>query len=165
MLRYQLHNIPKGTAFVLTASATDPENDPITYMWEQVNNATVTINKSNLGTTTSGATFRSFTPTTSPTRYFPKLSSVLAGVLDNSTNQWESVSQVARSTKFSVTVRDNNPDPQQQQTQSAEQTIVVGNDGPFKVLTNYINSNAPSALEWDVANTTAVPYSVANVKN
>lgn len=158
------YNIPKGTAFVLTASATDPENDPITYMWEQVNNATVTINKANLGTTTSGATFRSFTPTTSPTRYFPKLTSVLAGVLDNSTNQWESVSQVARSTKFSVTVRDNNPDPQQQQTQSAEQTIVVGNDGPFKVLTNYINSNAPSALEWDVANTTAAPYSVANVK-
>ncbi|WP_411811918.1 reprolysin-like metallopeptidase [Chryseobacterium scophthalmum] len=158
------YNIPKGTAFVLTASATDPENDPITYMWEQVNNATVTINKGNLGTTTSGATFRSFTPTTSPTRYFPKLTSVLAGVLDNSTNQWESVSQVARSTKFSVTVRDNNPDPQQQQTQSAEQTIVVGNDGPFKVLTNYINSNAPSALEWDVANTTAAPYSVANVK-
>ncbi|MFL9834948.1 reprolysin-like metallopeptidase [Chryseobacterium terrae] len=158
------YTIPKGTAFALTASATDPENDPITYMWEEVDNANVIINRTNLGTTTSGATFRSFTPTTSPTRYFPKLQSVLNGVLDNSTNQWESVSQVARTTKFSVTVRDNNPDPQQQQTQSAEQSIIVGGDGPFKVLTNYINSNAASALQWDVANTTTFPYSVANVK-
>ena len=158
------YNIPKGTAFVLTASATDPENDPITYMWEEVDNASVVIDRFNIGTTTTGATFRSFSPTVSPTRYFPKLTSVLAGVLDNSTDQWESVSQIARTTKFAVTVRDNNADPQQQQTQSAEQTIVVGNDGPFRVLTNYMNTAAASALQWDVANTTAVPYNVANVK-
>ena len=158
------YNIPKGTAFVLTASATDPENDPITYMWEEVDNATVVINKNNIGTTSSGATFRSFTPTTSPTRYFPKLASVLAGVLDNSNNGWESVSKVARTTKFAVTVRDNNAVPTQQQTQYAEQTIIVGDNGPFKVNSQYANTVAPSAIEWDVAGTTAAPYSVANVK-
>ncbi|KMQ67114.1 propanediol utilization protein [Chryseobacterium sp. FH2] len=158
------YNIPKGTAFVLTASATDAENDPLTYTWEQMDNASVTINKNNLGTTTSGATFRSMVPSTSPTRYFPKLSSVLDGVLNNSNNEWESVSMVPRTTHFSVTVRDNNPAPDQKQTQYADQTIVVGNDGPFKVNTQYANVNTPAAIEWDVANTTAAPYNVANVK-
>ena len=157
-------NIPKGTAFVLTASATDPENDPITYMWEQADNASVTINKTNIGSTTTGASFRSFVPSVSPTRYFPKLASVLNGVLDNANNGWESVSKVARTTKFVVTVRDNNPVATQQQSQFAEQTIVVGNDGPFKVNTTYANVAVPFPIDWDVASTTAAPYNVANVK-
>ncbi|WBX99054.1 GEVED domain-containing protein [Chryseobacterium gambrini] len=158
------YNIPKGTAFVLTASATDAENDPMTYCWEQVDNASVTINKNNLGTTASGATFRSFNPTTSPTRYFPKLSSVLAGVLNNSNNGWESVSTIARTTNFRVTVRDNNPVPTQQQTEFANQQIIVGNDGPFKVTTTNAYNNGATNVTWDVVNTTAAPYNAANVK-
>jgi hypothetical protein len=158
------YNIPKGTAFVLTASATDPENDPVTYTWEEMDDASVTINKNNLGTTSSGASFRSVVPTTSPTRYFPKLSSVLAGVLNNSNNGWESVSMVPRTTKFTITARDNNATPTQQQTQYADQTIVVGNEGPFKVNTQYASHTVPTAIEWDVAGTTAAPYNVANVK-
>ncbi|MDR6405833.1 MULTISPECIES: reprolysin-like metallopeptidase [Chryseobacterium] len=158
------YNIPKGTAFVLTAIATDAENDPMTYTWEEVDNTSVVINKTNLGTTTSGATFRSLSPTTSPTRYFPKFESVLNGVLDNSNNTWEAVSQVARTTNFAVTVRDNNPNANQQQTNSKVQQIVVGNDGPFKVNTQYANVNTPTPIEWTVANTVAAPYNVANVK-
>ncbi|WBV54748.1 M12 family metallo-peptidase [Chryseobacterium daecheongense] len=158
------YNIPKGTAFVLTASATDAENDPMTYAWEEIDNASVEIDKDNLGTTSSGATFRSVNPTTSPTRYFPKLESVLNGYLDNSNNTWESVSQVARTTNFAVTVRDNNANPAQQQSDYNIQTVVVGNNGPFKVNTQYANVNTPTPIEWDVAGTTAAPYSVANVK-
>lgn len=158
------YTIPKGTAFLLTASATDPENDPLTYTWEEVSNASITINKNNLGKTTSGASFRSLSPTSDPTRYFPKLSSVLSGVLDNSNNGWESVSMVPRTTKFAVTVRDNNPIISQQQTQFAEQTIVVGNDGPFKINTQYAGHSVPSAIEWDVVNTGTAPYNVTYVK-
>jgi len=158
------YNIPKGTAFVLTASATDTENDPLTYTWEQVDNASVTINKNNLGNTATGATFRSIAPSANPTRYFPRLSSVLSGVLNNSNNLWEAVSTVPRTTKFAVTVRDNNPDPAQQQTQFGEQTVVVGNQGPFRVFTQYANSAQATAVEWDVAGTTAAPYNVSNVK-
>ncbi|MDR2236731.1 MAG: M12 family metallo-peptidase [Chryseobacterium sp.] len=158
------YNIPKGTAFVLTASATDQENDPLTYLWEQIDNSSVVIDKDNLGSTTSGATFRSVPASSSPTRYFPKLSSVLEGVLDNANNGWESVSKVARTTHFAVTVRDNNPNVAEQQTNYGTQTIVVGNDGPFKVNTQYVYHNSPTAVEWDVANTTGAPYNVANVK-
>ncbi|ANF51157.1 propanediol utilization protein [Chryseobacterium glaciei] len=158
------YNIPKGTAFVLTASATDAENDPMTYTWEEVDNASVTTNANNLGTTTSGPSFRSLTPTVTPTRYFPLLSSVLNGVLNNSGNTWESVSMVPRTTKFAVTVRDNNASATQQQTQFAEQTITVGNDGPFKINTTQVYHNVSTAVLWDVANTASAPYNVTNVK-
>ncbi|KQT30888.1 propanediol utilization protein [Chryseobacterium sp. Leaf405] len=162
------YTIPKGTAFVLTASATDPENNPMTYAWEQVDSgmtAAQTINSTNIGTTTYGASFRSFSPTTSPTRYFPKLSSVLAGALDNSLSTWESTSQVARSSKFAVTVRDNNPAVDQQQTQYAEQNITVGADGPFRISNagGYLYTNVTNTLTWDVAATTAAPYNSPNV--
>lgn len=159
------YTIPKGTAFILTASATDPENDPLTYCWEEVDNATVVTNQDNLGTTASGPSFRSISPTSSPTRYFPALSSVLAGVLDNSLFTWESVSMVARPTKFRVTVRDNSAsNPGYQQTQNALENITVANDGPFKILSAYVYNNSVAPLTWDVVNTSAAPYSVTNVK-
>ncbi|WP_294304995.1 reprolysin-like metallopeptidase [uncultured Chryseobacterium sp.] len=159
------YNIPKGTAFVLTASATDAQGDPMTYSWEEIDDASTTINKNNLGTTSTGASFRSAIPSTSPTRYFPALSSVLSGVLNNSSNTWESVSMVPRTTNFAVTVRDNNANALQQQTQYATQTIVVGDNGPFKVTTTAAEANgSPTPISWAVANTTAAPYNVANVK-
>lgn len=158
------YTIPKGTAFVLTASVTDPENDPMTFTWEQFDNASVIINKSNIGTTTTGAAFRSVAPSTVPTRYFPKLESVLNGYLDNSNNTWESVPMVARAMNFVITARDNNSNITQQQADYALQNITVGNDGPFRVTTLFANVNTPTPINWDVANTAAAPYNVVNVK-
>ncbi|WP_288438783.1 reprolysin-like metallopeptidase [uncultured Chryseobacterium sp.] len=158
------YNIPKGTAFVLTASATDAENDPLTYVWEEIDNASVVINKNNIGNTTTGATFRSKSTGTSPTRYFPSFTSVMNGVLNNANNTWESVSAFARTTNFAVTIRDNNPNIAQQQTNFAIQTIVVGDTGPFKLANQYADVNTPTPIQWLVANTNAAPYNVANVK-
>lgn len=157
------YSIPKGTAFVLTASATDPQGDPMTYTWEQFDSA-VTAVTTVTGNNTTGALFRSLTPTTSPTRYFPKLSSVLNGNLTVPTD-WETVSNVARETNFVVTVRDNNPTSTAQQTQSDIITLTVGNDGPFKVNTAQVYHNvATSPIAWDVVNTNVAPYNVTNVK-
>ena len=158
------YNIPKGTAFVLTASATDPENDPITYSWEEVDDATVTIDKNNLGNTTSGASFRSVSPSPNPTRYFPSFTSVMNGVLNNANNTWEAVSTKARTTNFAVTVRDNNANIAQQQSDFKVQTIVVGDNGPFRLANQYADVNTPTPIQWIVANTTTAPYNVANVK-
>lgn len=155
--------IPKSTAFVLTAQATDPEGDPINFCWEQTDSATSTTSTSNLGNNTNGPIFRSWNPTTSPTRYFPKLSTVLAGNL-KSTTDWEAVSTVARTTNFKVTVRDNNADKTKQQTQYGTQKVTVGAAGPFKVTSIKVYNNAPAAFTWDAAGTTAAPYNVANVK-
>ena len=157
------YTIPKGTAFVLTATATDPENDPMTYTWEQFDDASTPVSAVT-GNNTTGGLFRSWTPTaTGNTRYFPKLSSVLAGNLTVPAD-WETVSNVARSTSFRLTVRDNNPVATSQQTQSGLVNITVSNDGPFKINTTQVYHNTLSAVTWDVANTAAAPYNAANVK-
>lgn len=158
------YNIPKGTAFVLTASATDPENDPLSYVWEEVDDAISPTNKNNIGLTKTGASFRSKSTGTSPTRYFPSFTSVMNGVLNNASNTWESVSMIPRTTNFAVTVRDNNTNVQQQQTSNAVQTIVVGDNGPFRLASQYVGVNTPSPIQWIVANTNTAPYNVANVK-
>lgn len=155
--------IPKGTAFVLNAEATDSENDPLNYTWEQVDNATTAISKTNLGATTSGASFRSIMGTASPIRYFPKFETVMSGLVSNP-NGWEAVSSVARTSNFRVTVRDNNPDVAQQQTQSALQKVTVSANGPFKITSTKVYNNAPGPLTWDVVGTNAAPFNVANVK-
>ncbi len=154
--------IPKSTAFVLSASATDAENNPLTYTWEQYDLATSAVTNVTANNT-QGPKFRSFMPSTSPTRYFPKFSMVLNGTL-GSQSEWESVSNVARVMNFRVTVRDNNPDVLQQQTQFGNQKITVHANGPFKVTTTKVFNNSPSSLTWDVVGTNAAPFNVANVK-
>lgn len=154
--------IPKGTAFVLTASATDAENDPMTYTWEQYDVASSSLTTVT-GNNTNGPKFRSLIGTTNPSRYFPKLSNVLNGVLSSATD-WEAVSNVARNMNFRVTVRDNHPDVTKQQTQFGTQRIVVGSAEPFKVSSTKVYNNAPSPLVWDVVGTNLAPYNVANVK-
>lgn len=154
--------IPKGTAFVLTAQVTDAEGDPLTYTWEQVDNATSNITTVT-GNNLSGALFRSLLPSTSPTRYFPKLSSVLNGQLTIPAD-WETVANVARVTNFRITVRDNHANLQEQQTQNALQKVTVHANGPFKVVSTKVYNNQPGPFLWDVVGTNAAPFNVANVK-
>ncbi|MDQ0592698.1 hypothetical protein QFZ37_001067 [Chryseobacterium ginsenosidimutans] len=157
------YTIPKGTAFVLTGTATDPENDPMTYTWEQFDSTDVPVTAVT-GNNTTGALFRSWTPTaTGNTRYFPKFSSVLAGNLTVPAD-WETVSNVARATNFVLTVRDNNPISTSQQTQSDIVTVTVGSNGPFKVNSAEVYHNLSAPLLWDAAGTVAAPYNTANVK-
>ncbi|AZA81828.1 hypothetical protein C1637_04455 [Chryseobacterium lactis] len=158
------YTIPKSTAFVLTASATDPDGDALTYCWEQVNPSKLAngITKTNIGNGNSGGSFRSWAPTTSPTRYFPKLSTVLEGAVKKA-DDFEAASTVARTTNFRVTVRDNKPGGQAQSAY-ATQTIVVGSAAAFTVNTTSLTANANSTIAWTVSGTTAAPYNVANVK-
>lgn len=159
--------IPKATAFYLTGNATDAEGDPMTFNWEEVDNATVAITKSNLGTTSTGASFRSVNPSTSMVRYFPAFNTVMNGTLRN-TSGWESVSYVPRTTNFRFVARDNSAAAasplSQQQTNSANQTVIVSNDGPFQLTGNYIDTGTDGLLSWDVANTNAAAYNSPNVK-
>jgi hypothetical protein len=174
------YTIPITTPFALTGSATDPENDSLTYNWEQNDNATTSgANSVASPTKLTGPNWLSFPSTTSPTRTFPRLSTILAGLAvtpvlpggDAGTNI-EALSSVSRTLNFRLTVRDNRPYVPAStigQTQFTDTTVTVTNTaGPFEVTAQ--NSLAPSwqggssqAVTWSVANTNLPPVSTANV--
>lgn len=99
--------IPANTPFKLTAEATDADDDSLTFGWDQIDPAGVSgatasrdeVNQDN----GFNPLFRSFTPTTSPTRYFPMLSSVL----NNTSTFGETLPTTERDLDFEVVVRDN----------------------------------------------------------
>jgi hypothetical protein len=99
--------IPVGTAYMLTASATDSDSVSMTFTWEQLDDGRV--NNSNFSSNLiSGSLNRSFPPSLSPIRYVPNLNRILEGNLtqvDPSKNsQWESVSTIARVIKWGITL-------------------------------------------------------------
>lgn len=93
--------IPRLTPFVLTGVGTDANLlNILTYTWEQYNNEIAPMPP--LATSTVGPNFRSFLPTTSPSRYFPRLADVRANV----SPIWEVLPSVGRTMNFSLVVRD-----------------------------------------------------------
>jgi hypothetical protein len=179
------YTIPISTPFALTGSATDANaSNVLTYCWEQNDNASSSqTGASSVASATkaTGPNWISFAPTTSPVRYFPKMSTILAGGLvsgplsggDAGANT-EALSSVARTLHFRLTVRDNAPFSSTApvsvgQTNFADMTVTVTNSsGPFSVTSpNTAVSwagGSSQTITWNVASTTAAPVSCANVK-
>ncbi|WP_312174175.1 reprolysin-like metallopeptidase [Chryseobacterium sp.] len=131
------YTIPKGTPFMLTGTGTDANGDSLTYIWEQMDNASSSqtgASSAASATKASGPTFRSFTPTASPVRYFPRMSSVLAGATTTAGSEItvEALSNVARSYNFRFTVRDNRAGGSGNNSDDAVITV-NGTAGPFSV--------------------------------
>ncbi len=80
--------VPQSTPFRLTADAADPDGDTLTYCWEQYSVSPL---------------FRSRLPNLSPTRFFPRLETVM----NNQTDPWERLPTTSRTIPFRCTVRDN----------------------------------------------------------
>lgn len=164
------YTIPKGTAFKLTAAGSDPDNNSITYSWEEADisapNPAFVIQgsysfPSNTSTTTPN--FRVYPPVSSPVRYFPPLNEVLDGSLYST---WNMVSDVARNMKFISLVRDNSVGGGQ--TSTDEMTVSVdANTGPFKITSLALNQNYPSGsshqLQWNVNGTNVAPINTQMV--
>jgi hypothetical protein len=152
--------IPNGTAFKLTGSATDSNGDALTYCWEQYNNDVST--QPPLTTATVGPNFRSVSPSTSPTRYFPKFEDVLNG---NLAPTWEVVPTVARTMNFALTVRDNRAGAGM--TNRTDMTVTTAAVGPFVVTSPTLNASFDSGttqtITWNVAGTTANGINTNNV--
>lgn len=162
------YNIPHSTAFLLEAKATDSDGDALTYNWEQTDNQIA--KQPPVSTNTDGPTFRSLNPTTEGYRYFPNLQSIVAGKLTLETNpapmNWEVIPSVARTLKFSILARDNNPNGGQ--TDRKNLTLVVKEVGPFKVTSQSITENwkqdSSATISWDVAGTDSNEIDTQNVK-
>lgn len=152
--------IPRGTAFVLTGTGTDPNNDSLTYLWEQYDNTNNT--QPPVNTATVGPVYRSFTPTVSPMRYFPNMASILA---NNLIPKWEVTPNVARTLNFSLLVNDNKATGNQSANDAM--IVTVTNDGPFTVTSQTTNTSYsaqnPITVTWNVAGTNAGTINTQNV--
>ena len=157
------YTIPKGTPFALTGVGTDANDAGLTYCWEQMNSGTSTTTFPNV-TATSGPAFRSYSPVSSPTRYFPRLTTVQAGATSWT---WEAVPNVARTMAFRFTVRDNHSGGPANNSDDMVVTVSTAS-GPFIVTAPNTavtwTSGTTQAVTWNVASTTALPVSCANVK-
>jgi len=150
------YTIPKGTAFILSGSG-----NAVSYVWEQNDDAVVSsvietarANSLPSPTKTTGPNFRTFNPTSTPIRYCPSLSSVIAGNLSPTTTLWETVSNVARTLNFTLTGR-NNAAAGSGQTKTASMAVVVsGSVGPFKI------TSQNTAEAWQVGESKIVTWNV-----
>lgn len=155
------YTIPKGTPFVLTGSATNPNADALTFCWEQNDTATnqTGANSAASATKTGGPNWRSYDPVSEPVRYFPPLSRVIA---NQSTTQGseivvEALSTVARTLNFVLTTRDNF-NGAGQTSSDATQISVNAVAGPFLVTSPNAflswQAGTNQLVTWDVAGTT-----------
>lgn len=153
------YTIPKGTPFRLEGSASDIDNNPLTYSWEQ--NDVGPAGDWN-APTGNAPLFRSYVPVTVPYRYFPKLTDVINGTV----SKGEVRPSYARTMEFRLTVRDNNAGCAGVSNDDAIITV-DGNSGPFTVTapTTAVNwaGNSTQTITWNVANTTAFPVNAATV--
>ncbi|MES2728130.1 MAG: zinc-dependent metalloprotease family protein [Bacteroidota bacterium] len=152
------YSIPKSTPFKLTGSGTDTNGDTLTYSWEQMNGTTAGVTGTPLATRTTGPNFRSFTPTTSPSRTFPNLDAIIS----NTNPIWEVLPSVARTLNFRLTVRDNNS--LGGQTNQGNMTVTIGNVGPFAVTSPNTSSTwyvgESKTVTWDVLSTNTATYAL-----
>lgn len=170
------YTIPKGTAFILKGSGSDLNGDVLTYCWEQndtaVNTTVPPVNEDGdfsfaSPTKIYGPNFRSFYPSSSPVRYMPALSSVLANEL---TTTWESVSTIERTLAFTLTARDNAALGTAQTNTDEMLVNVSGTAGPFAITSQNTEDSSwlqgsAQTITWSVNNSTALPGSTnVNIK-
>jgi reprolysin-like metallo-peptidase family M12B len=152
--------IPSQTPFTLTATASDPEADALTYCWEEYDLGTAGPPHTDDG---SRPIFRSFAPVTSPSRTFPQLSDILSGI----PTFGESLPVTNRTMTFRVTVRDNHAGGGGVNTSAMHVNVSAGS-GPF-VVTQPGSSTTWAAgsnqtVSWNVANTSSAPVNCGNVR-
>lgn len=156
------YTIPTGTFFALTAAGTDANGDALTYSWEQRDLGPANL----LNEADNGASplFRTFLPSTSPTRTFPQTSDLL----NNTTTAGEKLYTQARaSSNFRVTVRDNRAGGGGVNTD--DMVLNVVNTGAPFLLTSPNSAtswtgNTTQTVTWIVAGTTGNGINAVNVR-
>ncbi len=153
--------IPGSTPFELTAVGSDIDGDDVLYCWEQHD---LESTPSTIGEPAGGAPiFRSWPPSTNPTRTFPRLSNIL-----NSNNDFNEVLPTYdRDLSFFVTARDGVEDGSGIVWTNIS-FEVDGDSGPF-LLTfpntfgdGFVAGNTEE-IRWEVGGTFDAPVSCKTV--
>ncbi len=174
-------NIPLSTPFTLTGAATDANNDPLTYCWEEWDLGVSTAWNGGNANTTSPL-FKSRIPKTVGSRTFPDIAVILAGYPVNPAAtmgglKGETLPTQARALKFRLTVRDNRAggggvttggDGCQTGFTAIYQVNSIAGTGPFVVTVpnggESYTGNSSQTVTWDIAGTDGAPINCANVK-
>ncbi|MDD5362447.1 MAG: M12 family metallo-peptidase [Ignavibacteria bacterium] len=153
------NTIPISTPFTITGSATDSDNDTLSYCWEEYD-----LGPAGTWNAPSGNApiFRSFNPVAVPSRTFPKQSSLL----NNTQVIGEILPTYTRSISFCLIARDNKAGGGGVGFDYTSYNVTA-TAGPFLVTSPNTavtwNANITQTVTWNVANTTAAPVSCANV--
>jgi hypothetical protein len=154
------YTIPIGTPFILTGSGADSDGSgTLNYCWEQYDLGPAGAPNSPTG---NAPIFRSFNPTTSPSRTFPQVSDLV----NNTQTIGEILPSYARNLAFRLTVRDMDL-PAGANAWDSMSITVAASTGPFLVTAPNTaitwNGGGPHNVTWNVANTNIAPISCANV--
>ncbi|MEM7348567.1 MAG: reprolysin-like metallopeptidase, partial [Chloroflexota bacterium] len=155
--------IPRDTPFTLTGTGSDPNGDTLTYQWEEFDLGNTPADESILpNTDTDGNArpiFRSYSPTTDPSRTFPALASILS---NDYQNNGEDLPNINRTMAFRFTARDQRGGV----TNDSMSVTVDQNSGPFRVTSSggatwTVGGN--QTITWNVNNTDVAPVNCTNV--
>lgn len=168
-------NIPRNTPFALTALASDGNCDAVNYAWEEYDLGPPSPPEGDADGM-ARPIFRSYPPTTSPTRTFPSLPFILNNAnvppatyncgLPDSCLTGESLPNITRTMNFQVTARDNRAGGGGISSAMMQVNINAG-AGPFIVTqpdtaVSWTGGTQQTVL-WNVAGTTAAPINAATV--
>lgn len=156
-------SIPANTPFELTATGgMDADGDTITYSWEQNDNGLAGTQATLAGSpgSTTGPVFRSFLPTTSPTRVFPPIANLVAG---GTYPVGSRLCTVSRSMSFRCTVRDNNAGNGRVSFSSVTISTVAGTAFAVTAPNGGGTLSGPTNVTWNVVGTNAGAVNTPNV--
>lgn len=152
--------IPISTPFELTGSATDIDGDALSYCWEEIDAGPETPLGQPSG---NAAIFRTRPPQSVPSRYFPRLNTVI----NNGNDITEQLPTYTRDLTFRLTVRDNVLNGGGVGSKDLAFKSYEG-AGPFTVsnpnsssVTWYVGEYAE--VQWNVANTNVAPVNCQKV--
>ncbi|TDO96265.1 reprolysin-like metallopeptidase [Marinomonas balearica] len=157
--------VPANTPFILTGSATDTENDNLTYIWEEMDTGSASSSVATMVDNGTRPLFRSWEAVDSSTRYLPRLEDLVDGEL----SLGESYPNTSRTLNFRLTVRQESSGGSSPIGTNYDDKIVTvdSNSGPFYISSPNINVEATSGetitLSWNVANTSSSPVNCSNV--